>query len=97
MKSLTTTECDDYSQRIGPKNDLLDRRKLGTMKRIIDFTYRSRLENGRPVATEIASCLGNFASALLWTHGLALQLRFLRVSESMGNHDSKIVDAGGVD
>jgi hypothetical protein len=31
----------------------------------------------------------------LW--GLALQLRFLRGSESMGNHDSKIVDAGSVD
>jgi hypothetical protein len=28
---------------------------------------------------------------------LALQLPFLKVSESMGNHDSKIVDAGGVD
>jgi hypothetical protein len=28
---------------------------------------------------------------------LTLQLRFLKVSESMGNHDSKIVDAGGVD
>jgi hypothetical protein len=28
---------------------------------------------------------------------LALQLRFLRGSESMGNHDSKIVDAGSVD
>jgi hypothetical protein len=27
---------------------------------------------------------------------LALQLLFLKVSESMGNHDSKIVDAGGV-
>jgi hypothetical protein len=29
--------------------------------------------------------------------GLALQLLFLRASESMGNHDSKIVDAGSVD
>jgi hypothetical protein len=29
--------------------------------------------------------------------GLALQLLFLRGSESMGNHDSKIVDAGSVD
>ena len=29
--------------------------------------------------------------------GLALQLFFLRASESMGNHDSKIVDAGRVD
>jgi hypothetical protein len=28
---------------------------------------------------------------------LALQLPFLKVSESMGNHDSKIVDACGVD
>jgi hypothetical protein len=28
---------------------------------------------------------------------LALQLRFLRASESMGNHDSEIVDAGSVD
>jgi hypothetical protein len=28
---------------------------------------------------------------------LALQLRFLRASESMGNHDSKIVDADSVD
>jgi hypothetical protein len=28
---------------------------------------------------------------------LALQLPFLQVSESMGNHDSKIVDAGSVD
>jgi hypothetical protein len=29
--------------------------------------------------------------------GLALQLPFSKVSESMGNHDSKIVDAGSVD
>jgi hypothetical protein len=28
---------------------------------------------------------------------LALQLRFLKVSESMGNHDSEIVGACGVD
>jgi hypothetical protein len=28
---------------------------------------------------------------------LALQLLFLKVSESMGNHDSKVVDAGCVD
>jgi hypothetical protein len=29
--------------------------------------------------------------------GLALQLLFREVSESMGNHDSEIVDAGSVD
>jgi hypothetical protein len=28
---------------------------------------------------------------------IALQLPFLKISESMGNHDSKIVDADGVD
>jgi adenylate cyclase len=28
---------------------------------------------------------------------LALQLLFMELSESMGNHDSKIVDAGSVD
>jgi hypothetical protein len=28
---------------------------------------------------------------------LALQLPFLKTSESMGNHDSEIVDAGSVD
>ena len=27
---------------------------------------------------------------------LALQLPFMKISESMGNHDSKIVDAGSV-
>jgi hypothetical protein len=30
-------------------------------------------------------------------NGLALQLLFLRASESMGNHDSKVVDADSVD
>ena len=30
-------------------------------------------------------------------HGLALQLLIWTVSESMRNHDSKIVDAGSVD
>jgi hypothetical protein len=28
---------------------------------------------------------------------IALQLPFLKISESMGNHDSKIVDADSVD
>jgi hypothetical protein len=37
------------------------------------------------------------ARAMLRQQRLALQLPFLEVSESMGNHDSKIADAGGVD
>src|SRR5258705_13563302 len=38
------------------------------------------------------------SDALRWLSGeLALQLPFPKISESMGNHDSKIVDAGSVD
>jgi hypothetical protein len=70
MSFLTTIECEDYARRIGPKKDVLDRRKLGTLKKRIDFTYRSRLANARLVATEVVSYLGDFESALLWTHGL---------------------------
>ena len=43
---------------------------------------------GRTSARNVASTV---------TFGLALQLPFLQVSESMGNHDSKIVDAASVD
>jgi hypothetical protein len=39
----------------------------------------------------------SFGGAFQRPRGLALQLRFLWASESMGNHDSKIVDAGSVD
>jgi hypothetical protein len=41
--------------------------------------------------------LTDHGRAVLAASCLALQLRFLKVSESMGNHDSEIVDAGGVD
>ncbi|UPK32250.1 hypothetical protein IVB18_28625 [Bradyrhizobium sp. 186] len=34
--------------------------------------------------------------SLLWGYSLALQLLCLRASESMGNHDSNVVDAGRV-
>jgi hypothetical protein len=33
MSFLTTIECEDYARRIGPKKDVLDRRKLGTLKK----------------------------------------------------------------
>jgi hypothetical protein len=35
--------------------------------------------------------------SLAGANGLALQLPFPKISESMGNHDSKIVDADSVD
>jgi hypothetical protein len=37
------------------------------------------------------------AVLLMEAASLALQLPFLKVSESMGNHDSEIVGAGSVD
>ncbi len=37
------------------------------------------------------------SSLALGARGLALQLPFPKISESMGNHDSKIVDADSVD
>jgi hypothetical protein len=48
----------------------------------------------RRVVWPIRSCSSNWNRA---PHSLALQLSFLTISGSMGNHDSKIVDAGSVD
>jgi len=45
----------------------------------------------------LKKCLTKSDDTLCATDSLALQLRFLRGSESMGNHDSNIVDAGSVD
>jgi hypothetical protein len=53
--------------------------------------YRSGMEHDFPITPRV---IGPDAHFYMF---LALQLRFLRVSESMGNHDSKIVDARGVD
>jgi hypothetical protein len=69
MKFLTTADCEDYAKRLGPTKDVLDHRKLGRMKKKFDLGYSS-LENAGSVANEIVSCLGDFASALLWTHAL---------------------------
>jgi hypothetical protein len=70
MKFLSAAECKAYARRMGSEKSVLDRREIGHMKRVIDFTYLSRLQNGGPVATALACCLGSFTSALLWTHGL---------------------------
>jgi hypothetical protein len=40
--------------------------------------------------------LASTVAALALIAGLALQLLFLRASESMGNHDSNVVGAGRV-
>jgi undecaprenyl-diphosphatase len=64
------------------------------------------LEKARPglfhfwlliVLAESALMFGGLRVLLRMVRDLALQLPFLQVSESMGNHDSKIVDAASVD
>jgi len=49
---------------------------------------------GEPLLRTLGSILGPTRVA---PGCLALQLPFMQVSESMGNHDSKIVDAASVD
>jgi len=51
------------------------------------------------LAEAVAACLSGDAVRVpvVAIIGLALQLIFLKASESMGNHDSEIVDAGSVD
>ena len=52
------------------------------------------------IAVATLFCLALFAQARkgsLSPLKLALRLLFLKISESMGNHDSKIVDADSVD
>jgi len=49
------------------------------------------------MATSSAEDWRRMSPHAMASHVLALQLPFLKVSESMGNHDSKIVDAGSVD
>jgi hypothetical protein len=44
-----------------------------------------------------SGCQALCAERLWFENRLALQLPFMELSESMGNHDSNIVDAGSVD
>jgi hypothetical protein len=48
--------------------------------------------------TDVDDVVGDDAETDPAVHSdLALQLSYLKASESMGNHDSEIVDAGSVD
>jgi hypothetical protein len=96
----------------GPTNDRIDRPKaLGEIPLIVrndskpayrssglqcctktPAQYRAPCADVRHCASIPPTPLEAIEDALL-----ALQLLFLRASESMGNHDSKIVDAGSVD
>ena len=80
--------------------------------RLPGFSYIGDDPDGYRILTEVIAFIASYADAIsapVLTHTtvttvrstesgyLALQLPFLKVSESMGNHDSKIVDAYGVD
>jgi len=67
------------------------------------FRYQSRaLPNFRDILPAAQDCFSTrpprlYQTVLTFHLTLALQLPFPKISESMGNHDSKIVDAGSVD
>jgi hypothetical protein len=65
---------------------------LKLLIRVLCRTWSARLSSARHVIDEDGKVVA-VAEAI---PSLALQLPFLSVSESMGNHDSQIVDAGSV-
>jgi hypothetical protein len=67
---MSKDECKSFAKRLGRSSDLLDRRKLTTMKKRLDFVYQSRLHNADDVAGAIASYCEPFSDALLWSHSL---------------------------
>ena len=62
-------------------------------------TELKNLQNREQVAFAFGRGIeGPFGSlSFVEVDGIALQLSYLKASESMGNHDSEIVDAGSVD
>lgn len=70
MRFMSKDECSSFAKRLGRSSDLLDRLKLTTMKKRLDFTYQSRLDNAEDVAGAIASLCEPFSDVLLWSHGL---------------------------
>jgi putative ABC transport system substrate-binding protein len=76
----------------GPHLDSSYRRLAHYVDRILNGARPSDLPIEQPTKFELVVNLKT-AKAL----GLTLQLPFARLSESMGNHDSNIVDADSVD
>jgi hypothetical protein len=67
---MSKDECKSIARRLGRSSDLLDRKKLTTMKKRFDFVYQSRLCNSEEVAGAVASFCEPFADVLLWSHCL---------------------------
>jgi hypothetical protein len=80
-----------------------DKLKIATLADIDDpdvceaYRERARADTDNFVFQSPTNGEDLIAAFANFPDGLALQLLFLRASESMGNHDSKIVDAGSVD
>jgi hypothetical protein len=88
------SETDDHSLPIHHFSANLHRLRreiseLGNITLVVADYFRPYLVSG-----DLGLDMRRFRAALA---ALALQLRFPKISESMGNHDSKIVDAGSVD
>src|ERR1700730_1421285 len=81
---------------VGEKEVSCDRCPYVTLGSPLCESGIRRLSWCRPIAASARLASGD-AGTRLHDFGLALQLPFMEISESMGNHDSKIVDAASVD
>jgi hypothetical protein len=73
------------------------RSKAGVVARRLEVRFASDSQYASATLPHRGSILGRIFFEKRGAFGLALQLPFMQVSESMGNHDSKIVDAASVD
>ncbi|HVQ72897.1 MAG TPA: LysR family transcriptional regulator [Bradyrhizobium sp.] len=79
----------DWDDQIGRRLRLRDLRVLFAVVQSGSFAKAAvELRVSQPAVSQVVSNL---------ERALALQLPFWKASESMGNHDSEIVDAGSVD
>jgi hypothetical protein len=84
--------CRGLARTLAP-----DVRKFITI-RAGELLFTRPLKLSRPRACDVGCRSGeNLDRESVRVRLLALQLPFLKISESMGNHDSKIVDTDSVD
>jgi hypothetical protein len=101
-------QCLRHGLRLGARPRAREsERRIPNHQRLSGFVERrvrpgdGKIRVGLRGSSRARSCRPQVCGEERQGHGLsrvlALQLPFPKVSESMGNHDSKIVDAGGVD
>src|SRR5260370_5598231 len=93
--AATKTVIGSMAAGAGLVAELADDRALRTaLDRLPGRLHRALALDWSEIADDLTKASAVFVAAR--GLGLALQLLFLRASESMGNHDSKIVDTGSL-